>query len=237
MKSRQEIKLIARQQMARQRGTAILLGILVSLIGFVSGVIDQVVSLVFGGFSPIYWVVYLVGYAVILVASVNMVGEYIKIYQGETASAANVFNNMSVNFMRKLGGTMWMSLWIVLWTMLFIIPGIIKAMSYYFTQNILADCPNVTARQALKISMKITHGYKMDIFVFILSFLGWHLLGLFTCGILNLVFVTPYQATADGGLYLTLRDRALEEGIITYEELGMDSPEATVSESDLGFTN
>ncbi|MCL2187189.1 MAG: DUF975 family protein [Defluviitaleaceae bacterium] len=242
MLTRQEIKRVARHQMAMQRGTAILLGILVWVIGFISGVIDTIIGFIFPPVvlagvqigSPMFLLVYWVGYAVIVVASVNMTGEFIKIYRGEEASAANIFNNMSVNFLRKLGGMLWMTLWIFLWTMLCIIPGLIKALSYYFTPNILADCPNVTARQALKISMKITRGYKLDIFVFILSFLGWALLGLLTCGILTIVFVAPYQSTADGGLYLQLRDRALEDGVITHEELGWDAPSDTPPQ-DSGF--
>ena len=84
MKSRQEIKSIARQQMAMQRGTAILLGLMLSVIGFVSGAIDQIVGWIFGTWSPIYLVVYFVGYAIIMVAGVNMIGEFIKIYRGET---------------------------------------------------------------------------------------------------------------------------------------------------------
>jgi len=129
-----------------------------------------------------------------------------------------------------------MMLWTFLWTLLCIIPGIIKGLSYFFTHNILADCPNVTARQALKISMKITHGFKMDIFVFILSWIGWYILSIFTCGILAIVYVTPYHMTADAGFYLELRDRALKEGIITEEELGMmvfvRTPDGAVETTD-----
>jgi uncharacterized membrane protein len=218
MRSRQEIKYIAKQAMVAQRGTAILLGLMVGIIGIASSVIDLVVERT----VPIlYWPVFWAGMFIIYVAGVNMIGEFIKIYKGEPASAANIFNNMSVNFLRKLGGTLWMMFWVLLWTMLFIIPGIIKGLSYYFTQNILADCPNVTARQALKISMKITNGYKADIFVFILSWIGWYLLSLFTCYILAIVYVMPYHMTADAGLYLELRDKALADGVITAEELGM----------------
>jgi hypothetical protein len=95
-------------------------------------------------------------------------------------------------------------------------------LAYYFTANILADCPNVTARDALKISMRITRGYKGEIFVFILSWIGWFLLSGLTLGILYVVYVGPYWYTADAGLYIELRNRALADGIITPEELGMD---------------
>jgi uncharacterized membrane protein len=158
------------------------------------------------------------------VASVNVIGEYIKIYKGEAANVGAIFSEMKVNFMRKLGGSFLMGLYIILWTLLLVIPGIIKMFSYYFTLNILADCPNVTANEAITISRKITNGYKVDIFVFMLSFLGWGILSLFTCGILAIVYVTPYYNTADAGLYLELKKLALEDGVITYEDLGEEEP-------------
>jgi len=120
-----------------------------------------------------------------------------------------------------------MLLWLVLWTLLLIIPGIIKFMSYYFTYNILADCPNVKATDAIKISMRITEGHKMDVFIFILSWLGWFLLSVLTIGILYVVYVGPYWATSDAGFYLELRDKALREGKITLEDLGFEADPVT----------
>ena len=232
MRSRQEIKQMAKYQMGQQRGTAILLGIVVSLISLVFVLLERVVAVTI---PPLFWVVNIAGMAVITVAGVNMLGEYIKIYCGNRASAANVINNMQVNFLRKLGGSLWMSLLIFLWTLLFIIPGIVKGMSYYFTQNVLADCPNVKARDALKISMKITSGYKMDVFIFILSWIGWYLLSVLTFGILAIIFVTPYHMTSDAGFYLELREKALAEGVITEEELGWRSKDDFDGGSQAGF--
>ena len=87
------------------------------------------------------------------------------------------------------------------------------------TPYILADCPNVTATEALKLSMRMTAGHKGKLFVMHLSFIGWTLLSALTCYILLIVHVGPYMNATLAGYYVELRDKALAEGIITPEEL------------------
>ncbi|MCL2421893.1 MAG: DUF975 family protein [Defluviitaleaceae bacterium] len=264
MKTRQEIKALARQHMGMQRGTSILLGLIVTLITTASGIIDQIVASITGSADVFTWylyalgllddtwlylmgttstsltipylIVFIAGYFVIFIATVNMHGEYIKIYKREKADVGGIFTGFQVNAMRKLGGTLWMTLWVFLWSLLFVIPGIIKGLSYFCTTYILADCPNVTARQALKISMKITKGHKLDLFVFGLSFIGWFILSFFTCFILYIVYVGPYYYTASAGYYVEMRDKALADGRITREDLGWDEVESK-DEDEFGFAN
>jgi len=224
MKSRQEIKALAKEAMKQQRGTSILLLLVLSLVTFASVALDMIVLLTLG-MGVAYWVVYLVGLAVILVMAVNVLGEYIKVYKYEQAEVGALFSGLKVNFLRKLGGMLWMSLWVMLWSLLLVIPGIIKGLSYYFTANILADCPEVGAREALKLSMRITQGHKMDIFIFILSWIGWMMLSALTLGILYVVYVGPYWATSDAGLYLEMRKKAVAEGRIAPEEFGKTAAE------------
>ena len=89
------------------------------------------------------------------------------------------------------------------------------------TPYILAHCPNVSATDALKLSMRMTNGHKGELFVMHLSFIGWMLLGALTLGILVIVHVGPYMGTTTAGYYIELRDEALAKGIIRPEELGM----------------
>jgi len=227
MKTRQEIKAIAKESMGKQRGTAILLGVLLGVVSFASSILDMIVMFATGGQGVLYWIVFTLGMFVIYVAMINMYGEYIKVYKQETADAGAVFTGMGVNFLRKLGGMLWMLLFVFLWSLLFIIPGIIKGLSYFATTFILADCPNVEACDALKVSMKITEGHKADIFVFNLSFIGWYILSIFTCGILYIVYVGPYYSTAASGYYLEMRDEALAQGRITREDLGWGAEDNT----------
>ena len=56
-----------------------------------------------------------------------------------------------------------------LWTLLFIVPGIIKALSYSQAFYILADHPEMTASEALNESKRIMDGHKWEYYVLGLS--------------------------------------------------------------------
>ncbi|MCL2068872.1 MAG: DUF975 family protein [Oscillospiraceae bacterium] len=157
---------------------------------------------------------------IIMVLAVNISGgTFVKIYSRETTTVGEPFSNLSVNFFRKVGGMYWMALWTTLWTLLLVIPGIVKSYAYLMTPYILADCPNVKATEALKLSMRMTNGHKMELFVMTLSFIGWALLSVLTFGILWIVYVGPYMETAFAGYYVELRDQALASGLIDRSEL------------------
>jgi len=240
MRTRQEIKALAKEAMGEQRGTAILLGLVFLGVSLASVALDWIVERATGSQGLLYWIVFYAGMFVIYVTMVNMIGEYIKVFKREPASPGAVVTGIAERFWRKLGGLLYMYLWIVIWTVLPIIigvatgvvfiatlaaiPGIYKTMQYFFTYNVLADCPEVGATQALKVSSKITDGHKLDVFIFCLSYIGWFILSILTLGILYIVYVGPYFYTADAGLYLEMREKALSEGRLTHEELGMTAP-------------
>lgn len=145
----------------------------------------------------------------------------LRVYRCQTADIRGMFRTGFSNYWRKVGGMLWMELFIMLWSLLFIIPGIVKALSYFMTPYILADCPQVTATDALKLSMRMTYGYKGEIFVMGLSFIGWAILSGLTCGILGILYTGPYMGTSFAGLYDELKRNALERGTVRPEELGM----------------
>lgn len=107
-----------------------------------------------------------------------------------------------------------MNLYIALWTMLFIIPGIIKTYEYFMVPYILAENPEMDRRDVFAISKRMMDGEKWNTFVLNLSFLGWALLDLFTCGILGLFFVTPYIHATCAELYAYNKVKAYNEGYI-----------------------
>lgn len=167
--------------------------------------------------STITW-----GLGALLIAPPLMVGYcsfVLHIYKGESGDIGDMFANGFSNYGRNLGGMLWMELFVFLWSLLFVIPGIIKALAYSMTPFILADCPNVRATDAIKLSMRMTHGHKGGIFVMCLSFIGWWILSGLTFGILQILFVGPYTSTSFAGLYVDLKARALNNGIIRPEEL------------------
>lgn len=89
------------------------------------------------------------------------------------------------------------TIFIVLWSLLLIVPGIIKAFAYALVELLLADekYNNLGYTAVLKKSEEMMKGHKMDLFVFELSYIGWHILAVFTLGLLE-IWITPYYTTA-----------------------------------------
>jgi|AGTN01.3.fsa_nt_gi Predicted integral membrane protein len=141
------------------------------------------------------------------------------IYRGYRGDIGAMLSTGFNNYGRSLGGILWMELFVILWSLLLFIPGIIKALAYSMTPYILADTQNVSATDALKISMRMTNGHKGKVFVMGLSFIGWLLLSALTAGLLTLFYVGPYMQTSFAGLYEELKNNALRTGAIRPEEL------------------
>lgn len=129
---------------------------------------------------------------------------FLKVYRGKTAEIIDIFEGFK-NFAHVWGGMLWMYLWVFLWTLLFIIPGIIKAFAYMMTPYILVDKPELSAQEALKLSIKMTDGHKWELFVVGLSFIGWQILNVLTCCMLGVFFVNPYMNTTFAAYYEKLK--------------------------------
>ena len=93
-----------------------------------------------------------------------------------------------------------------LWTLLFIIPGIIKGYEYRMIPYILAENPGIDSREAFAVSKQMMDGNKWAAFVLDLSFLGWQILSVFTCGILSVFYVNPYVYMTNAELYVALKE-------------------------------
>jgi uncharacterized membrane protein len=59
--------------------------------------------------------------------------------------------------------------------------------------------------EAFARSKEMMTGQKWNAFVLDLSFFGWHLLGIFTCGLLQIFYINPYQQLTNAELYEALR--------------------------------
>lgn len=111
------------------------------------------------------------------------------------------------------------SLYVFLWSLLLFIPGIIKEFSYMLVPYILSENPDMDHRRALELSRQMMDGYKAEAFVLGLSFLGWELLGVMTCGILNIFYVSPYMDAAYAEFYAAVKSDAMQKGITSEYEL------------------
>ncbi|WP_035765913.1 DUF975 family protein [Butyrivibrio sp. NC2002] len=105
-------------------------------------------------------------------------------------------------------------LFLCLWTCLFIIPGIIKSYSYRLVPYILAENPEISATDAITLSRNMMNGHKWNAFVLDLSFLGWNILAAFTCFILRVFYVAPYQDATNAELYTAIKENYHPEATI-----------------------
>ena len=104
-------------------------------------------------------------------------------------------------------------LYVYLWSLLLVIPDIIKSLSYAMTPFILAEHPNLTASQAIDLSMQMMEGHKMDLFLLDLSFFGWTILAVLT-GNLGFLVLNPYENAAHAAFYRQLQ---VENRYTSYE--------------------
>lgn len=83
------------------------------------------------------------------------------------------------------------TVYVFLWSLLCVVPGIIAGFKYAMVPFILAENPELSANEAIERSKILMHGHKMELFVLKLSFIGWDLLCILTCGI-GYIWLTPY---------------------------------------------
>jgi uncharacterized membrane protein len=135
----------------------------------------------------------------------------------EPVHISDFFDGLN-NWVRAVFAAAWQFIWFLLWSLLFIIPGIIKAISYSQTMFIAAEYKAVSVPKALRISKIITHGHKADLFVMYLSFLGWAILASIPAG-LGFIFLIPYMHLSFINAYHAMMKEALETGKIKPEDL------------------
>lgn len=110
------------------------------------------------------------------------------------------------NIWKVIGLYLIVTISIVIGMLMFIVPGVIISLMFSQALYVLADNPEIGIFDALERSCSLTKGYKWDIFVLELSFLGWMLLGVLTFGI-ALLWVVPYMEVTNSELYLFLKSK------------------------------
>lgn len=101
------------------------------------------------------------------------------------------------------------AVFVFLWSLLFLIPGIIAIYRYRFALYNLCENPELGVMDALRMSKQQTMGYKLDLFVLDLTFIGWILLCGLTLGILS-IWISPYMQQTDLGYFEAIK---AEKGI------------------------
>ena len=123
---------------------------------------------------------------------------------GDDKMTENSFRIGFSNWAHTAWGMTLMGIFVFLWTLLLVIPGIIKAFAYALVPYILADKPELSANEAINLSMKMMKGHKFDYFWLCLSFIGWIFLGMLTLGI-GYFWLIPYMYTTYAAFYQDIK--------------------------------
>ena len=123
----------------------------------------------------------------------------------EPAKLSSLTFAFDKNYKNAVKTAFFKDLFIWLWSLLFVIPGIIKAYEYRLVPYIFAENPDMKYSDILAESSKLMKGNKWKTFVLDLSFIGWELLSLCTCGLLSVFYVDPYKLQTDAALYEAIK--------------------------------
>lgn len=86
---------------------------------------------------------------------------------------------------------------------------VVVSLRYRLKDYFILDDPDCTARQAIRRSKTAMVGWKMELFTLDLSFFGWVLLGIMTCGIV-MVWVGPYRNATEANFYDAVTGRGYD---------------------------
>ena len=127
-------------------GVSLLKGVIVSIIG------------VFGSAVPIITI------PITQTLNAGMAALYLDGYNGKEVNSKQLFRGFTKECCpRVTAGMLWYFLWNTIWGLV-PIANVVKAYSYIFTPYILLTRPDISAMDALKLSMRQTEGYKLRMF-------------------------------------------------------------------------
>lgn len=148
---------------------------------------------------------FILSFLVVGILEYGMVNVYLK--RIRTAQPIE-FNDMFKGFTDGIGENIilgfMIQIFIFLWTLLFIIPGFVKSYSYSMAFYIRYDNPGKSWNDCITESREMMDGYKMQLFLLDLSFIGWALLCVLTCGI-GVLFLAPYISMSRANFYEALK--------------------------------
>ena len=197
--NRAELKAAAKEQIKGKIG---ILFAITLIIGLISGVASWVLSFIPAGS--------LIASIVITPAfTISLTRVYLNVVKGEYPNVGDAFSGFD-DFWSAFKVTFLVGLFTFLWSLLFIIPGIIKSLSYSMSFFILAENKGKPALECINESKAMTEGHKAELFVLGLSFFGWALLCGITFGIAY-IWVGPYMQATYANAYNSLKPVAVAE--------------------------
>jgi uncharacterized membrane protein len=188
--TRAELKAMAKEQIKGNIGTLFVIGLIVAVISAAAGAVPVVGS---------------VATAIVLAPAFTIatIMIYLKLTQGVKPEIKELFAHFD-KFWAAFKVSFLAGLYTFLWSLLLVIPGIVKSYSYAMSLYILAENPELSAREAIDRSKAMMDGHKMELFVLTLSFIGWALLGTLTMGILY-IWLIPYFSATMANFYNSIK--------------------------------
>lgn len=130
----------------------------------------------------------------------------LNIVRGNDAAISDIFSGFDGKvFIKSLVISILTFIAVSIGYMILIVPGIIIGLMFSQSFFILVDNKDMSAIDCMKASYDIMNGNKMYLFVLMLSFIGWFIVGQITCGI-AMLWVSPYYNITLGNFYNTLKD-------------------------------
>lgn len=186
--SRSELKSMSKEQIKGNILTilcyTIVIGVCLSVVSAIFSATENTV-LVLAGTIITYILTFCFSFSLLVV------------FMGITNGRKAMLADLGIGFKRFKDAVplyFFVGLYTALWSLLFVIPGIIKGISYSAAPFIMADNPGMGANEAITRSRELMNGHKMDYFVLNLSFILWYLLCGITLG-LAAIYVVPYVET------------------------------------------
>ena len=212
-----QIRLKARESLKGEYWYAVLTAFVASIFGallvnggsFSINIEDRISKLVTELPAFIKWYLMIVGSAAGALSLINLIlggviqlgyADYLlKQHDREIHSTKDIFSKFDY-FGQGFLQLLLRNIFTALWTLLLIIPGIVKSFAYAMTPFIMAENPEMSARDAIKLSQEKMRGHKGELFWLSLTFFGWSLLATLTGGI-GYIFLNPYMNAAYAAFY------------------------------------
>ena len=192
--NRLELKSKAKQQIKGKIGILFVISLIIAVISGIASLVLSIIPFI-GSLAN-----------AIIVApafALSTYRVYLNLTKDTTPAAGDAFCGFD-DFWAAFKVNFLVGLFTFLWSLLFVIPGIIKSISYSMAMYILAENKGKPALACINESKEMTNGHKMDLFVLSLSFIGWILLGTITFGI-ALIWVIPYMNATYANAYQSLK--------------------------------
>lgn len=204
--NRAELKNNAKAQIKGKIGVLFVISLIIAVI---SGAASLVLNLIPGG-----------GIAATVIITPAFVLStyrvYVNLFNGKEPEVKDAFSGFD-DFWSAFKVTFLVGLFTWLWSLLFVIPGIIKSISYSMSFFILAENKGKPALECISESKAMTQGHKGELFVLSLSFIGWGLLVGITFGIAA-IWVVPYMQATMTNAYQSLKPTVVAEPVAAIEQ-------------------